>query len=113
MLLIKIEAKKVMWKRCLDIFPGEWVGTEHESELKKELETGDRAKVIVDSQFQDRYPIPGEALPKLDIGEELPRCYGRIGTVIEIDEGDEWSYKLLFQDGETNWFKRYILEKCD
>ena len=38
-----------MWKRHLDIFPGEWFGTEHEEELKKELEIGDYAKVIVDS----------------------------------------------------------------
>ena len=38
-----------MWKRHLDIFPGEWFGTEHENELKKELEIGDYAKVIVDS----------------------------------------------------------------
>lgn len=102
-----------MWKRCLDIFPGEWIGTEHEAELEKELEIGDKAEIIVDSQFQDRYPLLGEKYPRLDIGEKLPRCYGRVGTVIEIDEGDEWSYKLLFQDGETNWFKRYILKKCD
>lgn len=100
-----------MWKRCLDIFPGEWVGTEHESEADKELEIGDKAKVIVDSQFQDRYPLIGETIPRAGIGEELPRCYGKIGTVIEIDEGDEWSYKLDFGSGETNWFKRYILQK--
>ena len=36
-----------MWKRHLDIFPGEWVGTDHEEELKKELEIGDYAKVII------------------------------------------------------------------
>ena len=31
-----------------DIFPGEWVGTEHELELKKELNIGDKARVIID-----------------------------------------------------------------
>lgn len=93
-----------MWKRCLDIYPGEWVGAlEHQNELEKELEIGDKAKVIVDSQFQDKY----------DDGEKLPRRFLQTGEVIEIDEKDEWSYKLLFQDEETNWFKRYILEKYD
>lgn len=46
-----------MWKRHLDIFPGEWVGTDHEEELKKELEIGDYAKVIIDSQFQDKWKM--------------------------------------------------------
>lgn len=90
-----------MWKRSLDIFPGEWARTEHEPETEKELEIGDKAKVVVDSQFQDYYP---------DMEERLPRRIGQIGIVIEIDTGDEWAYKLNFGDG-TNWFKRYILEK--
>lgn len=90
-----------MWKRNLDIFPGEWFGTEHEEELKKELEIGDYVKVIVDSQFQDKYTD----------GEKCPRAFGRVGKVIEIDSSDEWSYRLEFEDGTTNWFKRYILEK--
>ena len=93
-----------MWKRTLDIFPGEWIGSIHEKELEKELEIGDYAKVIVDSQFQDRY---------LSSGEKLKRCFRKIGIVIEIDQHDEWSYKLDFGNGETNWFKRYILEKID
>lgn len=90
-----------MWKRYLDIFPREWTGTEHESETEKELEIGDKAKVIVDSQFQDYYP---------NSEEKLPRRIGQIGTVVEIDICDEWSYKIDFGDG-ANWFKRYILER--
>lgn len=84
-----------MWKRSLNIFPGEWVGTEHESETRKELNIGDKAKVIVDSQFRD--------------GKE-PRRIGQIGIVTKIETGDEWSYRLEFTDGE-NWFKRYHLQK--
>ena len=90
-----------MWRRNLDIFPGEWVGTEHEREKDIELEIGDYAKVIVDSQFQDKY---------ID-GEKYPRAFNKIGKVIEIDSSDEWSYCLEFEDETTNWFKRYILEK--
>lgn len=90
-----------MWKRHLDIFPGEWVGTDHEEELKKELEIGDYAKVIIDSQFQDKWKD----------GEKYPRLLGMIGKIIEVDITDEWSYKLQFNNGITNWFKRYILEK--
>lgn len=90
-----------MWKRNLDIFPGEWFGTEHEKELKKELEIGDYAKVIVDSQFYDKC---------LD-GNKCQRLFGMVGKVIEIDTSDEWSYQLQFENGTTNWFKRYILEK--
>lgn len=92
-----------MWKRMSDIFPGEWVGTEHELEATKELEIGDRCKVIVDSQFQDKYKD----------GERLPRAYMKTGIVISIDTGDEWAYQVQFQDGSTNWFKRYILEKIE
>ena len=90
-----------MWKRHLDIFPGKWVGTNHEKELKKELEIGDYAKVIVDSQFQDYYFS----------GKKYPRAVGKIGRVEEIDTGDEWSYFLSFEDCSSNWFKRYTLEK--
>ena len=79
-----------------DIFPGEWVGTEHELEREKELNVGDRAKVIVDSQFNDHHI----------------RRFGTIGTVIDIETGDEWSYKLDFGDG-LNWFKRYHLQKIE
>ena len=93
-----------MWKRTCDIFPGEWVGTIHELELMKELEIGDKAKVIVNSQFQDRYPLSEE---------KIPRCFEKIGTVIEINIADEWAYKLEFDDGSINWFKRYILEKIE
>ena len=88
-----------MWNRALDIFPGEWVGTEHELELEKELNTGDTALVIVDSQFQDA-----------DEAGKLVRRIGQVGKVIEIDTGDEWSYCLEFPDG-INWFKRYHLQK--
>lgn len=90
-----------MWKRHLDIFPSEWFGTEHEEELKKELEIGDYAKVIVDSQFYDE-----------DLNSnKCQRLFGMVGKVIEIDISDEWSYLLKFENGMTNWFKRYILEK--
>lgn len=89
------------WKRSLDIFPSEWVGTDHEKELGKELEINDYAKVIVDSQFQD----------KKENGEEYPRLLGMIGIVNEIDTADEWSYQLQFENEVTNWFKRYALEK--
>lgn len=80
----------------MDIFPGEWVGREDkEAEWKKKLNIGDRATVVVDSQFDDS-----------DI-----RRIGQTGTVVDLDPIDEWAYQLEFQDGETNWFKRYILEK--
>lgn len=68
-----------MWKRSSDIFPGEWVGTEYESEAGKELNIGDKAKVIVDSQFRDKYE---------------QRRINQIGTVVEIDTKD---------DGHINW----------
>ena len=77
-----------------DIFPGEWVGTEHELELEKELNVGDRAKVIVDSQFDDN------AIRRIET----------IGTVVSIKTVDEWCYKLDFGNG-FNWFKRYHLQK--
>lgn len=86
-----------MWKRQLDVFPVEWDGTEHELEQEKELNIGDKAKVIVDSQFND---------------ENAPRRINTIGTVVEIDIGDTWSYKLSFENG-NNWFKRYHLQKVD
>lgn len=83
--------------RSTDIFPGEWVGTEHEAELEKELNIGDKAKVIVDSQFNDHHI----------------RRFMTAGTVVDIDPGDEWAYKMEFSDGKFNWFKRYHLEKVD
>lgn len=85
---------KTMWKRTLDIFPGEWVGTDQEEELSREVEIGDKVKIIVDSQFND--------------SDE--RRINQIGTVKEIDTSDEWSYRVRFENGE-NWFKRYHLEK--
>lgn len=91
------------WKRLLDIFPGEWFGTDHEKELERELEIGDYAKVVVDSQFQDKY----------EDDSKFPRLFGMVGKVIKIDTLDEWSYQLKFEDGLTNWFKRYVLEKID
>ena len=66
-------------EKPFDIFSGEWIGTEHENEIKKELETGDCAKVIVDSQFYDK---------SLN-GNKFPRLYGMVGKVIEIDTSDE------------------------
>lgn len=42
-----------MWRNT-DLFPGEWVGTEHELEKEKELKVGDKAKVILDSRFDDK-----------------------------------------------------------
>lgn len=92
--------KKSAWREK-DIFPGEWVGTDHEKELSKRIELNDNAKVVVDSQFQDTY----------EDGTKLARCIGKVGKVIEIDEMDEWTYKLFFKDGSTNWFKRYAIEK--
>lgn len=93
------EYKKLMWKNALDIFPGEWNGTEHEAELKKELNVDDTALVVIDSQFQD-YD---------ENNLKLPRRIGSIGCVVETD-GDTWGYKLDFGDG-ANWFKRYHLQK--
>ena len=84
-------------RRTTDIFPGEWVGTEYELELKKKLNIGDRAKVIIDSQFRD---------------ENEPRRVNQTGTVVEIDTMDEWGYRLEFEDG-NNWFKRYHLWKLE
>lgn len=89
------------WKRPLDIFPGEWFGTEHEKELERELEIGDYANVVVDSQFQDKY----------EDDSKFPRLFGMVGKVIKINTLDEWSYQLKFEGGLTNWFKRYALEK--
>lgn len=43
----------------------------------------------------------------------LPRRLGQIGTVVEFDPGDEWAYKLLFDDNGTNWFKRYLLKRIN
>lgn len=91
------------WKRPLDIFPGEWFGTEHEKELERELEIGDYAKVVVDSQFQDKY----------EDDSKFPRLFGMVGKVIKINTLDEWSYQLKFEGGLTNWFKRYALEKIE
>lgn len=94
-----------MWKRNSDIFPGEWVGTYHEKELEKELEIGDRAKVIVDSQFQDYF---------INTGKEYPRAIGKIGVVKKICTDDEWAYFLSFgHEMCSNWFKRYSLEKIE
>lgn len=45
-----------MWRNALDIFPGDWIETEHEEELSEEIQIGDRALVIIDFQFQDYYP---------------------------------------------------------
>ncbi len=84
-----------MWKRHLDIFPNEWVGTEYEVEKEKELNVGDKAVVIVDSQFRDK---------------DEPRRIEQTGTVIEIDPSDVWAYRVRFSDGD-NWFKRYHLQK--
>lgn len=89
------------WKRPLDIFPGEWFGTEHEKELERELEIDDYAKVVVDSQFQDKY----------EDDSKFPRLFGMAGKVIKINTLDEWSYQLKFEGELTNWFKRYALEK--
>lgn len=85
----------------LDVFPGEWIGTRHESELDKEITIGDKALVAVNSQFRD---CSGD-------GEVLPRRLGQEGIVVAIDPGDEWAYKLRFEDGNTNWFKRYHLTR--
>ena len=63
------------WKRPLDIFPGEWFGTEHEKELECELEIDDYAKVVVDSQFQDKY----------EDDSKFPRLFGMVGKVIKIN----------------------------
>lgn len=71
-------------QRTIAIFPGEWVGTEHEFELGKKLNIGDKAKVIVDSQFRDK---------------NEPWRINQIGTIVEIDNMDEWGYRLEFGDG--------------
>ena len=94
---------KNMWKRNSDVFPSEWVGTSHEEEFEKELEIGDRAKVIVDSQFQDYF---------ISTGKKYPRAIGKTGRVKKIDTSDEWAYFLSFgSEMCSNWFKRYCLEK--
>ena len=86
-----------MWKRTCDILPGEWVGTEHELETRKELNIGNQVKIVVDSQFRDE--------------NELRRI-GQIGIIAEIDTRDEWAYRLKFEDGD-NWFKRYHLQRIE
>lgn len=67
------------------------------------MEIGDYAKVVVDSQFQDKY----------EDNSKFPRLFGMVGKVIKINTLDEWSYQLKFEGGLTNWFKRYALEKND
>ena len=84
-----------MWEGSMDVFPSEWIGTDHEKELDKELNINEFAEVIVDFQFDD----------------SKERSIGKIGQVVEIDPSDGWSYKLRFADGSSNWFKRYHLEK--
>lgn len=87
-----------MSKMCegsMNLFPNEWIGTDHEKELNKELNINEFAEVIVDSQFDD----------------SKERSIGKIGQVAEINPSDGWSYKLRFSDGSSNWFKRYHLEK--
>jgi hypothetical protein len=85
----------------MNVFPGEWYGIkEYEDEFKKKLENGDLVKVIIDSQ-----------LMYLDGFIKKKRRYNEIGKIIDIDQGDEWAYQLIFDDGETNWFKRYALQK--
>lgn len=59
------------------------------------LDVGDIVKVVVDSQFND----------------DLKRRIGETGTIVEVDPADEWAYRVEFPDGESNWFKRYILQK--
>lgn len=86
----------------MDIFPGEYVGNkEKEKQFSIKIAVGDSVKVVVDSQFSD--------VDKN--GNKLPRCFGKTGVVTDIDESDEWAYKLTFSDNTTNWFKRYQLEK--
>lgn len=58
------------------------------------LDVGDTVKVVVDSQFNDN----------------LKRRIGEVGKVVEV-ASDDWAYRVEFQDGESNWFKRYILQK--
>lgn len=62
--------------------------------LKIPLYPGDRVKVVVDSQFDDR-----------DV-----RRVGQEGVVVAIDHSDEWAYQIAFGN-KKNWFKRYILQK--
>lgn len=67
----------------------------YEEECKTELKVKDLVKIVADSQLDD----------------SKPRCIGRMGTIIEVDPTDEWAYRVMFRDGTTNWFKRYILQR--
>ena len=58
------------------------------------LDVGDIVKVVVDSQFNDN----------------LKRRIGEVGKIVEVDS-DDWAYRVEFPDGDSNWFKRYILQK--
>ena len=81
----------------IDVFPGEWVGTYHEKEIGKTVDIGDKVKVIVESSFTHN-----------DLNRK-----NMIGIVIELDPGDEWGYRVSFDDGFISWFKRYHLEKIE
>lgn len=79
----------------MDIIPGELVGNHDiETEFRKILSVGDKVKVAVNSAFNSD-----------------KTHYMKTGTIEEIDKGDEWAYKVRFEDGEANWYKRYILRK--
>lgn len=50
------------------------------------------------------------------INEEIKtyKDYSRLadgGEIIELDPGDEWGYKVRFEDGTEDWVKRWHLEK--
>lgn len=66
----------------------------YEETGKEEIKCGDVVRVIVDSQFDD----------------SKPRRLNQTGLVCDEDF-DPWGYKVMFNDGGTNWFKRYHLEK--
>lgn len=60
------------------------------------LTTGDRVKVIIDSQFEDN----------------KPRSFSLTGTIL-AEDNDAWGYCVKFvEEGNTwtNWHKRYHLK---
>lgn len=81
----------------MDIFPGEYVGNaEREQIFKVPLHIGDKIKVI----------------EKVSYHPNQESKYGQIGTLIKTDSSDEWAYCLEFDSpDDTQWFKRYQLEK--
>ena len=71
----------------IDIVPGKYENTV--------LKIGDRVQIINE---------------EIRTYNDHPR-FSQGGEIIELDSGDEWGYKVRFDDGIEDWVKRWHLEK--